>query len=105
MTTNSGSPVIPSASKRLIPPLPPVKPSNFLITIGVATAIPKVASARYGPESLSAGSPNAVPAAAATRPAIPIVQRSLIPWSATRIAVVYAPIAMNAPCPSEIAPV
>ena len=30
---------------------------------------------------------------------------SLTPWSATRIAVVYAPIAMNAPCPREITPV
>jgi hypothetical protein len=30
---------------------------------------------------------------------------SFTPWSAMRIAVVYPPIAINAPCPSEIWPV
>ena len=35
-----------STSKRLMPPLPPVKSSNFFTIAGAATAIAKVASAR-----------------------------------------------------------
>ena len=31
----------PLGLEQLMPPLPPVRPSNFLITIGVATANPK----------------------------------------------------------------
>ena len=45
------------------------------------------------------------PASPATSAAIGIVQRSRTPCSLTRIAVVYPPMAMNAPWPSEIWPV
>ena len=70
-----------------------------------ASGIANVASARYGPANLVAGMPKASPITPATRPASGIVQRSRTPWSTTRIVVVYAPIPMNAPWPSEICPV
>ena len=69
------------------------------------SGIAKVASARYGPAKRVAGRPNARPARPATTPATGSVQRSRQPWSTTRIVVVYAPIPMKAPWPSEIWPV
>ncbi len=80
----------------------------------MATAIANVASARYRPDRRRAGSPKASPTSPATRPAIGSVQTSCTPpeigppncsFPAMRIAVVYPPIAMNAPWPSEIWPV
>jgi hypothetical protein len=52
------------------------------------TAIANVARARYSPDSRRAGIPNRKPATPATSPARGIVQMSLTPWSAIRIAVV-----------------
>ena len=65
--------------KRLIPELPPVSSSNRLTTDGIATAIAKVASARYSPESRSAGRPNASPTSPATSAANGSVQTSFMP--------------------------
>jgi len=81
-----------------------VKCANFLAIAGIETARPNVASDRYAPCRRSAGRPNRKPTAPATSPASGIVASSFQPWCATRIAVVYAPIAMKAPWPSEIWP-
>jgi hypothetical protein len=78
-----GAPVRPSTPNSWIPPPPPVNVSNFLITAGVATAIAKVASARYRPVSRNAGKPKRKPTNPATRPASGIVQRSFMSFENT----------------------
>ena len=73
---------------RVIPLEPPVKWSNRFASDGTATAIAKVASARYGPARRSAGMPKRRPAAPATAAATGIVQSSGTPWCPAMIAVV-----------------
>ena len=75
-------------SKKLRPSVPPVSPENFLISDGIATARPKVARARYRPESRSAGRPIRKPTIPAARPASGMVQTSRQCSWVTRIAVV-----------------
>ena len=84
---------------------PPVKCGKRFSSPMKESGIANVASARYGPAKRVAISPNASPSAPATTPASGIVQRSRQPWSTTRIVVVYAPMPMKAPWPSEIWPV
>jgi hypothetical protein len=89
---------------RRIPLLPPVK-LKADASDGMMTASANVASARYTPARRSAGNPNRKPAIPATTPAAGTVSSCGQPWSTDRSAVVYAPMAMNAPWPREIWPV
>jgi hypothetical protein len=107
-------PVSSGREKSWMPVPPPVHSAKRFAVDGIATAIANVAKARYRPESRSAGSPKARPTTPATTPAIGIVQTSFIPpeigpprlsLPAIRTAVVYPPMAMKAPWPSEIWPV
>ena len=54
---------------RTSPCLPPVQASKYFSNCGMATAIAKVTSARYGPSKRSAGKPNSTPSAKQTKAA------------------------------------
>ncbi len=85
---------------------PPSVSWKYRAIPGTATASASVAPAMYGPCSLAAATPTPAPITRVTTVATSNTTRigGALSRSDSSNAVVYAPIAMNAPCPSDNCP-